>query len=109
MQAIFHALTAVGIFCFYWPPPKKNTAEYPAMSLRECVWACDPVGSVLFITSATLMLLSLDWAGGAYAWADPHVAAPLALGLALLVLFALYGKYLQYSTVHPQCVPSFHD
>lgn len=79
------------------------------MSLRECVWACDPVGSVLFITSATLMLLSLDWAGGAYAWADPHVAAPLALGLALLVLFALYGKYLQYSTVHPQCVPSFHD
>ncbi|KAI1246824.1 hypothetical protein MGN70_010707 [Eutypa lata] len=90
MQAIFHALTAVGIFCFYWPPPKKNTAEHPAMSLRECVWACDPVGSVLFITSATLMLLSLDWAGGAYAWADPHVAAPLALGLALLVLFALY-------------------
>ena len=50
------------------------------------------------------MLLSLDWAGGAYAWADPHVAAPLALGLALLVLFALYGKY---STVHPQCTSFF--
>jgi hypothetical protein len=38
------------------------------------------------------MLLALDWAGGAYAWSNPHVAVPLSIGLALLVLFAVYGE-----------------
>jgi len=56
------------------------------------VWACDPVGSFLFIVSATLMLLALDWAGGVYPWHDAHVVAPLTIGLASLVLFALYGE-----------------
>ena len=55
------------------------------------VWACDPIGSLLFIGSATLLLLALDWAGGAYAWSDVHVAAPLGVGLGLLLLFCLYG------------------
>jgi hypothetical protein len=88
-QAAFHGLTSLGLLCLYWPP--KNV-EYPKLSLKEYIWACDPVGSILFVTSATLMLLALDWVGGAYAWSDPHVAVPLSLGLALLVLFALYGK-----------------
>ncbi|KAI0095896.1 MFS general substrate transporter [Daldinia grandis] len=87
MQAAFHGITALGLFCLYWPP--KHT-EYPKMSLRDYIWACDPIGSVLFVGSATLMLLGLDWAGGAYAWSNPHVAVPVGLGLALLVSFALY-------------------
>ena len=61
------------------------------MSFKGYLWAIDPIGSLLFITSATLMLLALDWAGGAYAWSDVHVAVPLAVGLALLVAFAGYG------------------
>ncbi|KAI1499562.1 major facilitator superfamily domain-containing protein [Biscogniauxia marginata] len=89
IQAAFHGITAVGLFCFYWPP-KRNNVEYPKKSLREYVWACDPIGSSLFISSATLMLLGLDWAGGAYPWSNPHVAAPVSLGLALLVGFVLY-------------------
>lgn len=91
IQAAFHGITSVGLFCFYWPP--KRT-EYPKMSLGEYIWACDPIGSVLFVGSATLMLLSLDWAGGAYDWSNPHVAAPLSLGLVLLVAFAVYGRRL---------------
>ncbi|OTB02549.1 hypothetical protein M426DRAFT_264349 [Hypoxylon sp. CI-4A] len=87
IQAAFHGITSVGLFCFYWPP--KRT-EYPRLSLREYIWACDPVGSTLFVGSATLMLLALDWAGGAYSWSSPHVAVPLSLGLAMLVGFALY-------------------
>ncbi|KAI0017845.1 major facilitator superfamily domain-containing protein [Xylariomycetidae sp. FL0641] len=92
MQAAFHGFTAVGLWCFYWPPPPPNPEHHPhrPRTLREYAWACDPVGSFFFVGSATLMLLALDWAGGAYAWSDPHVAVPLSLGLAMLVLFLLY-------------------
>lgn len=68
----------------------------------DYVWACDPIGSLLFVSSATLILLGLDWAGGAYAWADPHVAAPLAIGLVLLVAFAIYGECSLMRTRHPR-------
>ncbi|KAI1138413.1 MFS general substrate transporter [Hypoxylon sp. FL0543] len=87
MQAAFHGITSVGLFCFYWPP---KHLDYPKMSLRDYVWACDPIGSLFFVGSATLMLLALDWAGGAYDWSSPHVAVPLSLGLAMLVCFSLY-------------------
>ncbi|KAI1334417.1 MFS general substrate transporter [Xylariaceae sp. FL0016] len=87
LQAAFHGMTSVGLFCFFWPPKNK---EGPNMTLKEYVWASDPIGSSLFVSSATLMLLGLDWAGGAYGWSNPHVAAPLSLGLVLLVAFALY-------------------
>lgn len=87
MQAVFHGVTFLGLALLYWPP--KNT-DYPKMTLKDYIWACDPVGSVFFISSATLMLLALDWVGGAYAWSNPHVAVPLSLGLVLLVLFAAY-------------------
>ena len=86
MQAAFHGATSAGLLLFYWPAKRAPTG----MALRDYVWACDPVGSLLFVASATLMLLALDWAGGTYGWADAHVAATLAVGLALLVLFGLY-------------------
>ncbi|OAA59098.1 Major facilitator superfamily domain, general substrate transporter [Niveomyces insectorum RCEF 264] len=87
LQAALHGATALGLLLFYWP---AKTHDYPPMTAWSYVWACDPVGSTLFVASATLMLLALDWAGGAYAWSDAHVAAPLSVGLVLLVLFALY-------------------
>ncbi|GAB7353936.1 hypothetical protein MBLNU459_g4542t1 [Dothideomycetes sp. NU459] len=87
MQAAFHLATSVGIFVFYHPPRRS---DYGKMSLRQTLWAIDPVGSTIFVASAALLLLALDWAGGAYSWSNPHVVAPLVVGLALLVLFALY-------------------
>jgi hypothetical protein len=62
------------------------------MEMKEMVWACDPIGSILFVVSATLMLLALDWSGGMYEWHDAHVAAPLAIGLVALLAFAIYGE-----------------
>ncbi|GAP86862.2 putative mfs general substrate transporter [Rosellinia necatrix] len=88
IQAAFHGATSLGLLLFYWPP--KRHRGRPKMSLRDYIWACDPVGSSLFISSATLLLLALDWTGGAYPWSDPHVAVPLSLGLALLVGFGGY-------------------
>ena len=87
MQAAFHLATTLGLYLFYWP---RRGSDYPKMTLGGYVWACDPVGSMMFIGSATLMLLALDWAGGAYAWHDAHVAAPLSIGLVLLAVFAMY-------------------
>ncbi|KAI3339555.1 major facilitator superfamily domain-containing protein [Ustulina deusta] len=88
IQAAFHGTTTLGLLLFYFPP--KRGLERPKMSIRDYIWACDPVGSSLFISSATLLLLALDWAGGAYAWSSAHVAVPLSLGLVLLVGFACY-------------------
>lgn len=87
MQAAFHLATSVGIFAFYWP---KKHSDYPKMTIKQIIWEIDPIGSVLFVGAATLLLLALDWAGSAYAWSDPHVAAPLGVGFGLLLLFCLY-------------------
>ncbi|KAJ2896245.1 hypothetical protein MKZ38_005739 [Zalerion maritima] len=87
MQAIFHGITSVGFFLFYWP--RANT-EYPNITLKEIVWICDPIGSVLFILGATLTLLAMDWASGTYDGSDPHIVAPLTIGLVILAAFCAY-------------------
>ena len=87
MQAAFHLATCIGLFVFYHP---KRHPDYPRLSLKQLLWEIDPIGSVLFVCSTTLLLLALNWAGGSYSWQDPHVLAPLVLGFALLLAFALY-------------------
>jgi hypothetical protein len=91
MQAAFHLATFLGLVFFYHP---TRRSDYPKMSLKQYIWAIDPIGSSLFIVACTLLLLALDWAGGAYPWSDVHVAAPLGIGLGFLVLFCLYGMEL---------------
>ncbi|KAI1746663.1 major facilitator superfamily domain-containing protein [Xylaria castorea] len=88
IQAAFHGITSLGLLLFYFPP--KQDLKRSKMSIRDYIWACDPIGSALFISSATLLLIALDWAGGAYGWSNAHVAVPLSLGLVLLVGFAGY-------------------
>lgn len=63
--------------------------------MRDIIWACDPIGSVLFIGASTLVLLALNWASGTYAWSNVHVVAPLVVGLVVLVAFVIYGKEVQ--------------
>ncbi|KUI64223.1 Putative HC-toxin efflux carrier TOXA [Cytospora mali] len=87
IQAGFHGATSLGLLLFYWPPKKLQT---PKMRFKDYLWACDPIGSTLFICGATLILLALDWVAGSYSWSDPHVVAPLSLGLAFLIAFSGY-------------------
>jgi hypothetical protein len=89
MQAAFHAATFIGLVAFYHP---ARRSDYPKMSVREYIWSMDPIGSFLFIGACTLILLGLDWTGGAYPWRSTHVDVPLGIGGALLIAFALYGK-----------------
>lgn len=90
IQAGLHGATSLGMFAFYWP---KKSSSPPKMRLKEYVWACDPIGSVLFIAGATLMLLALNWAGGAYPWSNPHVLANLVVGIVLVIAFCIYGGF----------------
>lgn len=85
IQAALHGVTALGLFLFYWP---QKTVQYPKMRFKDYVWACDPIGSVLFMSSATLLLLSLNWAAGTYAWSDPH-GMSLAQAGSIVPLFSL--------------------
>jgi len=88
IEAAFFLASALGIFLFYWPP--KPHPDFPRMPWRLVIWECDPIGSLLFIVSATLLLMALDWAGGTYKWSDPHVVANLTIGLVCLIAFGLY-------------------
>jgi MFS family permease len=87
IQAAFHLVTFIGLLAFYWPKKQPGRVR---LSFKQILWEIDPIGSALFVSSATLLLLALDWAGGAYPWGNVHVAAPLGIGLGLLVLFGLY-------------------
>jgi len=86
MQAAFHLATTAGFLVFYHPARVDRVKQ----SLKSLLWAMDPIGSVLFISGTTLLLLALDWAGGTYKWHDVHVAAPLGVGAGLILLFCLY-------------------
>jgi hypothetical protein len=92
--------TVLGLLFFYHP---KKESEFPRMSVKNIIWACDPIGSFLFIVSATLMLLAMDWAGGVFPWHDPHVVAPLTIGLVTAVAFGLYGTSFVYCIENILC------
>ncbi|KAL0259166.1 hypothetical protein SLS55_006671 [Diplodia seriata] len=94
-QGAFHLTSALGFLLFYWPP---RHSDFPRMKLTEYIWACDPIGSVLFIGSSTTILLALDWAAGTYPWSDAHVVGPLVIGCVLLITFCLYASKATSST-----------
>lgn len=86
VEAAFFLVSALGIFCFYWPP--KSSVR--RMTWRQIAWECDPIGSLLFVSSATLLLLAFDWSAGTYAWSNNHVIVNLVLGLVALIAFVFY-------------------
>lgn len=83
------AATALGLWLFYNPP--KQHESLVSRSWKKLLWQLDPIGSPLFMAGSTLVLLSLDWAGGTYPWRDAHVIGPLVAGLVILIGFGLYG------------------
>ena len=88
IEAGLHGATFLGFALFYWP---IRRSDYPKMSFKQYFWLIDPVGSLLYMAGATLILIALNWAGGKYAWSSAFVAAPLTIGLVILALFGLYG------------------
>lgn len=62
------------------------------MSFKQWFWKCDPIGSFFFMGACALLLLGFNWAGGTYAWKDPHVSFCIGVGGVLLICFIFYGK-----------------
>lgn len=92
LQAALHASTFLAFLALYHP---KKRFDHVPLSLKECFWQIDPVGSLLFITGTTLCLLGLGFVSN-YSWNHALVIAPLCCGLISLVLFALYGELRSY-------------
>lgn len=90
LQAALHGCVSISLFLFYWPNKERN---FPRMNIKETIWACDPIGSLLYISGSTLCLMALAWSSGTYKWDDTHVAVPLAIGLLLLLLFGFYREW----------------
>ncbi|KAF4549665.1 HC-toxin efflux carrier TOXA-like protein 1 [Elsinoe fawcettii] len=86
IQAAFHGATFAGLMAFYHP--KKS--DYPKMRVTEIIWACDPIGSGLFVVSTTMLLLGLNWGGGEYGWSNSRVIAGLVVGFVSLAGFCVY-------------------
>jgi hypothetical protein len=89
IEAALHFLASAGLLILYNPP---RPPYRPKLALRTWVWQCDPVGSILFITAMTLLLVVLNWGGRQYAWSDPIVIGCLSAAVLSFLVFIFYGK-----------------
>ncbi|KAJ7495971.1 major facilitator superfamily domain-containing protein [Mycena galericulata] len=77
----------------------------PAGDVWSKLASVDWLGNVLVITGTILSNISLTWAGVRYAWSDVRVLAPLITGIALMVAFVVYEKYIpRVPTMHWEVV-----
>ncbi|KAB5511604.1 major facilitator superfamily domain-containing protein [Coniochaeta sp. 2T2.1] len=81
-----HLTASASILGFYNP----RRVRHRETKWTSLLWALDPVGSLLFVVGATLVLLALNWSGSTYVWGDAHIIAPLTAGVVLLGTFGVY-------------------
>ncbi|KAL1970330.1 hypothetical protein VTN77DRAFT_5490 [Rasamsonia byssochlamydoides] len=75
---------------FYFPPPRVNSLS---LSKAEIISRIDFVGGFLSTSGLIIFLAGLQWGGYQYSWSTAHVLAPLIIGFALIVAFALWEVY----------------
>ncbi|BCS23521.1 peroxiredoxin prx5 [Aspergillus puulaauensis] len=85
--AIFQGLSFIGLLVLYHPPKHPLGVPY-----SEAFRSLDYVGAFLFIGGAVPFLMGIVWAG-VYDSNDAHVVAPLVVGAAVLIVFALWETY----------------
>ncbi|KAL4989900.1 fungal trichothecene efflux pump [Aspergillus falconensis] len=85
--AIFQCLSFIGLLLLYHPPKHPLGVSY-----MDAFKSLDYVGAFLFIGGAVPFLLGIVWAG-VYDSNDAHVVAPLVVGAAVLVAFALWETF----------------
>ncbi|KAJ5958950.1 uncharacterized protein N7479_006100 [Penicillium vulpinum] len=85
--AIFQGLSFSGLLFLYHPPRHPLGIPY-----KEAFKSLDYLGAFLFIGGAVPFLIGIVWAG-VYDSNDVHVVAPLVVGAAVLVCFALWESF----------------
>ncbi|EHK97816.1 putative Isotrichodermin C-15 hydroxylase [Glarea lozoyensis 74030] len=82
--AILQAISALGLYLFYYPPKHPNGLPY-----RQVFKEMDYGGMILFIAGAGPFLAGIIYTT-IYPSSDVHVIAPLVTGAIFLVLYALW-------------------
>ncbi|KAF1918857.1 major facilitator superfamily domain-containing protein [Ampelomyces quisqualis] len=57
---------------------------------KKKIAAVDFFGTFLALAGSAVLVLSLTWAGGEYAWSSPHVIASLIVGVVVSICFVLW-------------------
>jgi MFS family permease len=78
---------AAGLALLYNPPRRElQTVLSTTEKLRSLHW----ISYFLFTSGLVLFCLSLSWSRNPYPWSDPRVTATFAIGVVLMIGFAVY-------------------
>lgn len=93
INLILTGLAIILATVFYHPPIFEQL--HTRASKRKVIKDIDYLGILLFVAGLVLFLIGLSWGGQLYPWASAHTLSTLLVGLALIVGFFCWGKYLQ--------------
>lgn len=85
--AIGEFLVFIGLAWLYFPPPHPS-----GMSRRQIFKELDYSGIVLYSIGAVCVLVGIVWAG-IFNSSNAHVIAPLVIGFAFLIAFAIWETF----------------
>ncbi|KAF7335243.1 MFS domain-containing protein [Mycena sanguinolenta] len=79
-------LTAIAFILVFW----FLSVRHPEGSVRSKLAQVDWTGNAMVVVGSGLAIIGMTWGGIRYPWASAQVLAPLIIGFALLVVFAVY-------------------
>lgn len=91
-------VTSLVLYLFLYHPPSFSQLHVGRTRLqqaRELDW----VGIFLFVVGCVLFLVGVSWGGSTYPWGSAQVLCPLLAGIAVVVVFFVWGK--QRERPHP--------
>lgn len=85
-------LSSVLCAAVYHPPPPERQV---GMTFGEKMGSLDWSGYFLFAAGIVLFCVGLSWSENPFPWSDPHTSATFAVGLAFIVIFAMYETFVK--------------
>lgn len=85
--------TLILLYFFYHPPTFETKHTSDNKTRWQMVKEIDYVGLILFTAACLLVLLALQWGGGAYPWNSAGVIAPLVIGLVCFIALGFWEAY----------------
>lgn len=98
LLAIVAVLALIVLGIFYHPPPRPLSIGVTKMQLIKRL---DYGGALLSTLGVILLLIGINWGGGDYAWGSARVITFLTLGIAILIVFAIYERHFVKNPMFP--------